>query len=231
MLGWKLASKDRNHRILRIERSLQIGRGVNEVFRAWADLPSLPQKVDFIESVELLGDRSHWIANIGGRRMEWDARITQEMPNEALGWKSLTGPKHTGRIDFSPIGNDTLVHVTMNYCPPGQMTGMFAPLQRTIEYYIEEAFRGFKSALEGKGRADGGVANVNTSPTMQRSMSPTPSQMGRDVSGTPAMNEEQRATGTFGHVSESDASRHTQTSHFGSPESTVDYTRPPEAKS
>lgn len=230
MLGWRLVGKDRQ-RILRIERSLQIGRGVDEVFRAWADLPSLPQRVDFIESVELRGDHSHWVANIGGRRMEWDAKITQALPNEALGWKSLNGPKHTGRIDFSPIGSDTLVHVTMNYCPPGQMTGMFAPLQRTIEYYIEEAFRGFKSALEGKGRANGGGDNVNTSPTMQRTMSPTPSQMGRDVSGTPVMKQEQRATGTFGHASEPELSRHTQTSRYGNPESSVDYTRPPESKS
>jgi hypothetical protein len=67
---------------------------------------------------------------------------------------------------------------------------------------------------------------------MQRSMSPTPGQIGKDVSGTPAMNEEQRATGTFGHVSESDLNRHTQTSRFGgNPESAVDYTRPPDAKS
>lgn len=230
VLGWKLIGKARHGRILRVERSLQIGRPVDEVFRAWSDLESLPQRVDFLESVEARGNRSHWIANVGGRRVEWDAEITQRLPNEALGWKSVKGPKHTGRIDFSPIGNDTLVHVTMNYCPPGQMAGMFAPLQRTIEHYIEEAFRGFKFTLEGKGRED--AQSVNTSPTMQRSMSPTPGQMGRDVSGTPAMNEEQRATGTFGHVSESDLGRHTQTSRFGgSPESAVDYTRPPDAKS
>ena len=231
MLGWKMVSGKGNRRVLRVERSLQIGRGVDEVFRAWADLESLPKRVDFIESVERRGDRSHWVANLGGKRLEWDAEMTQDLPNQALGWKSLSGPKHTGRIDFAPIGSDTLVHVTMNYCPPGQMTGMFAPIQRTIEYYIEEAFRGFKFALEGKGREDGGTHNINTSQTMQRSMSPTPSQMGRDVTGTPAINEEQRATGTFGNVSESDRTRHTQSSRFGGPESAVEYTRPPEAKS
>jgi uncharacterized membrane protein len=226
VLGWKVVSGKGQRRVLRIERSLQIGRGVDEVFRAWSNLESLPEHVDFIESVERRGNHSHWVANLGGRRVEWDAEITQDLPNEALGWKSLSGPKHTGRIDFAPIGSDTLVHVTMNYCPPGQMAGMFAPLQRSIEYYIEEAFRGFKFALEGKGREDGGAHNINTSQTMQRSMSPTPSPMGRDV--TP---DEQRATGTFGHASESDPNRRTQSSRFGAPETTVDYTRPPEAKS
>jgi uncharacterized membrane protein len=231
ILGWKLVGKARDGRVLRFERSLQIGRGVEEVFRAWSDLESLPQHVNFIDSVERHGDLSHWVANVGGRRVEWDAEITQYLPNEALGWKSVNGPKHTGRIDFSPIGGDTLVHVTMNYCPPGQLANMFAPIQRTVENYIEEAFRGFKFALEGKGREDGSPQNVNTSPTMQRSMSPTPSQMGSDVTGTPAMNQEQRATGTFGHASESDLNRHTQSSRFGGPETTVEYTRPPKAKS
>jgi len=230
VLGWKLAGRARAGRILRIERSLQIGRGVDEVFRAWSDLESLPQRVDFIESVERRGNRSHWVMNVGGRRMEWDAEITQDLPNQALGWKSLSGPKHTGRIDFSPIGGDTLVHVTMNYCPPGQMAGMFAPAQRAIEDYIEEAFRSFKSTLEGKGREDGGSQNVNTSPTMQRSMSPTPAQMGKDVTGTSALNEEKRSTGTYGQVSEPDLGRHTQNSRYGGPE-TVEYTRPPDAKS
>ena len=227
VLGWKLIGRARNGRILRFERSLQIGRPVDEVFRAWSDLESLAERASFIQSVEQHGDLSHWVANIGGRRVEWDAEITQRLPNQALGWKSVNGPKHTGRIDFSQIGNDTLVHVTMNYCPPGQMAHMFAPVQRAIESYIEEAFRGFKFTLEGKGREDGSAQNVNTSPTMQRSMSPA--QMGRDVSGTPAMNEQQRATGTYGQVTDNDANR--QTSRFGGGPDTVDYTRPPEAKS
>ena len=226
VLGWKLIGRARNGRVLRFERSIQIGRPSNEVFRAWSDLEALPDRVNFISSVERHGNLTHWVANVGGKRLEWDAEITQNLPNEALGWKSVNGPKHTGRIDFSPIGNDTLVHVTMNYCPPGQMAHMFAPLQRAIESYIEEAFRGFKFTLEGKGREDGGQ-NVNTSPTMQRSMSPT--QMGRDVTGTSAINQEQRATGTYGQTTDSDVNR--QTSRFGSGPDTVEYTRPPEAKS
>lgn len=230
VLGWKMIGRARQGRILRFERSLQIGRPLEEVFRAWSDLESLPERVEFIQSVEQHGNLTHWVANIGGRRIEWDAEITQNLANQALGWKSVNGPKHTGRIDFSRIGNDTLVHVAMNYCPPGQMAHMFAPLQRAIESYIEEAFRGFKFALEGKGREDG-AQNVNTSPTMQRSMSPTPTQMGRDVTGTPAMNQEQRATGTYGQPTDTDANRHTQTSRFGGAPESVEYTRPPEAKS
>jgi uncharacterized membrane protein len=230
VLTWKLTRGGSDRRILRIERSLQIGRGVDDVFRAWSELESLPQRVDFIESVERRGNRSHWVLNLDGRRVAWDAEITQDLHNQALGWKSLSGPKHTGRIDFSPIGGDTLVHISMNYCPPGQMTGMFAPAQRAIENYIEEALRGFKFALEGKGRESAGSQNINTSPTMQRSMSPTAAQLGKDVTGTSAMNEQERGTGTYGQVSESDLSRHTQTSRYGGPE-TVEHTRPPDAKS
>src|ERR1051325_8182208 len=87
VIGWKMFGGTRNRRVLRVERSLQIGRGVDEVFLAWADLESLPQRVNFIESVERRGNRSHWVANLGGRRIEWDAEMTQDLPNEALGWK------------------------------------------------------------------------------------------------------------------------------------------------
>jgi uncharacterized membrane protein len=215
LIAWKLVGRVRNGRILRFEKSVQIGRPVGEVYEAWTRLDQLPRFVDFIESVEPRGERSHWTVNIGGRRIEWDAEITQRMPNQAIGWKSLNGPKHTGRVDFSPLGSDTLIHVTMNYCPPAQLGRLFSPLTNPIEHYIDEAFRGFKAALEGKGQ--------DTASSGRLPMS--------GVTGMPAANQ-QRATGTYGQtMQQSDLDRHTQTGRFGGPESAVEYTRPPEAKS
>src|SRR5437899_2760056 len=99
LLAWKGLSRVRAGRVVRFEKSLQVGRSPEQVFSAWANLASLPRYVDFIESVERRGNYTHWALNLAGRRVEWDAEITQEIPNEAMGWKSVSGPKHTGRID------------------------------------------------------------------------------------------------------------------------------------
>ncbi len=214
LAAWRLAGHMRNGRVLRLEKSLQIGQPVSEVFETWARLEQLPQFIDFIESIEVHGKRSHWAVNLAGRHIEWDAEITQHIPEQAIGWKSVSGPKHTGRVDFSPLGHDTLLHVTMNYCPPAQMARLFAPLTNPIEHYIDEAFRKFKAALEGKGQDTASSGRLPIS----------------GVTGAPA--HQQRATGTYGQtMQESDLDLHTQTGRFGGPESAVEYTRPPEAKS
>jgi len=65
---------------------------------------------------------------------------------QAIGWKSVRGPKHTGRVSFAPVGDDTLLNVTMNYAPPlGIFSRAIAPLSEHLEDYIDQALRDFKA--------------------------------------------------------------------------------------
>jgi uncharacterized membrane protein len=149
LAGFNLLARLRHNRIVRLEKSLQIGRPVDEVFRAWVDLERLPQLSPAIQQITRHGDRSHWRVVIDGQTYEWDAMIEQFIPNQSVGWKSLSGPKHTGRISFSPIGHDTLVHVTMNYAPPMRLFSPFFPaLSEHLENRIERVLRDFKASIE-----------------------------------------------------------------------------------
>jgi uncharacterized membrane protein len=139
--------------VVRLEKSVQIGAPVDVVFRAWADLEHLPARIRLLEEVRLRGTRSHWKARINGRSFEWDAKLTQNIRNQALAWKSIGGPKHTGRINFSPLGRDTEVHVVMNYAPPGgELAGDLLGHTASLEDHLGQALREFKAALEGKGQ-------------------------------------------------------------------------------
>ena len=204
----KSIGRQEYRKILRLEKSIQIGRPVEEVFRAWNDLERLPDHLSMIEQVHVRGDRSHWRGSMAGRPVEWDAEITQHIPNQAVGWKSLSGPKPTGRVDFSRLGNDALVHVVINYQPKGGILARgLAETFGPLEGYVEQALRDFKSSLEGKGQED--------------KMAP-----GRAA-------EQYKATGTYGDTGNPGM----QTSRYGgeTPSSDlnnpVDYTRPPKAGS
>ncbi len=204
----------RNPRIVRLEKSLQIGRPVSEVFQRWADLDRLPEWSACVEEVFSSGDCSHWVVKLDGRTLEWDAKIEQFIPNQAIGWKSVNGPKHTGRITFAPIGNDTLVQITMNYAPPSRLLSPFAAnLSGFMERYIEQVMRDFKASLEGKG---------------QEGMSPaTRASSERIGPGTSiSQNQPIRATGTYG----SDSAATESGEKFGTRASPVEYTSPPEMK-
>lgn len=153
ILAWKSASSAHSSRVLRLEKSIQIGRPVGDVFRVWSDFSHLARFSDLIQSVRNYGNRSHWVVTIDGKNYEWDAELEQVISNQAIGWKSLSGPKHTGRINFSPIANDTLVHVVMNYAPPlGRLSQALSPVSEYLEDVIERVLRDFKAGIEAQSR-------------------------------------------------------------------------------
>lgn len=207
-----------NKRVIRLEKSLQIGRPLEEVFQAWVALEQLPTMTDLIREVRRDGDRSHWKAQVDGRSLEWDAEIEQFLVNQAIGWKSLNGPKHTGRITFSPLGDDTLLQVTMNYAPPLRIfRPMLQPVEKEIQACMEKVLRDFKAAMEGKGQ-EGRRPPVRSS---SETLGP----------GTGMTGDVNRATGTFGApVNAGSTSTQGSEARVGGT-SPVDYTRPPEAKS
>jgi uncharacterized membrane protein len=149
-------SSGTHSRILRLEKSINIGKPVHAVFEAWSNFERLPQFIDFVEKVERFGSRSRWWVNMDGKQFQWEAEITQVAANQSIGWKSLSGPKHTGRISFAPLRDQTLVHVTMNYAPPMGELGSMLPIDRHLENWIERALRAFKAAMEGS--EDRGIA-------------------------------------------------------------------------
>ena len=201
----------RNARIVRFEKSIQIGRPVQEVFQRWSTLDRLPEWSECVEEVFSSGDCSHWVVKIDGRNVEWDAKIEQMIPNQAIGWKSTSGPKHTGRITFAPIGSDTLVQITMNYAPPSRVFSPFAAnLSGFMERYIEQVLRDFKASLEGKGQEGVKPATRGSS----ERLGPAAAGWNQEVN---------RATGTIG-------GKGTPKEPSGSRTNPVEFTSPPEAK-
>jgi uncharacterized membrane protein len=195
-------------RILRLEKSMQIARPPAEVFDVWSDFEELAKYTDALESVRSAGHRSHWRANVRGVPVQWDAELTQLIPNQAIGWKSVSGPKHSGRVTFSPLANDTLVHVQMNYMPPARiLRRALSPFGGDIEGYIEQGLRDVKAGLEKK-------------PVQRQPVSPEQERQHQDALG--------RATGTYGPGPELIAEQ--QNPKFGAPSTPVEYTAPPDAK-
>jgi len=166
VLAFRRAGLDAERGIIRLEKSINIGRPVHEVFAAWMNLERLAHSISFVDSVLRFGERSRWRLNIDGREFVWDAQLTQVIPNESLGWKSVSGPHHTGRVSFAPLGDQTVVHVVMNYQP--SMLGAMLPLEGHLEHWIDRGLREFKSSLESERPARTGTSNepVTRSPSL-----------------------------------------------------------------
>jgi uncharacterized membrane protein len=69
---------------------------------------------------------SHWVARgPAGTRVEWDARIINEIDNKVIGWQSLDGSmiSTAGSVNFSESVLGTTVRVHFQYDPPGGRIG------------------------------------------------------------------------------------------------------------
>lgn len=139
---------------VRIDESVTIQKPAAELFRFWRNLENLGRFMDHLQEVHTQGDRSHWVAcGPMGTRVEWDAEIITERPNELIGWRSLPGSEidTAGSVHFRELpGRGTEVRVELKYDPPaGKMGHMLARLfGRSPQEQIREDLRRFKQYME-----------------------------------------------------------------------------------
>jgi uncharacterized membrane protein len=139
-----------------VEQSVTINRAADELYQYWRDFENLPRFMRYLVSVQRVDSlRSHWTARApGGRTVEWDAAIINEIPNELIGWRTLHGADviSAGSVRFKSAGQGrgTEVHVHLQYDPPGGKIGAAIAwmLGHEPNQTIREDLRRFKSLME-----------------------------------------------------------------------------------
>lgn len=112
-----------------VKKSIVIDKTPEELYQFWHNFENLPTFMKHLESVSATGDgRSHWVAKApAGSSVEWDAEVTEDRPNELIAWRSLEGADvdNSGSVRFesAPGNRGTIVHVDIEYNPPGGVIG------------------------------------------------------------------------------------------------------------
>jgi uncharacterized membrane protein len=104
-----------------IDTALQVEVPVSKAYNQWTQFEEFPQFMEGVDEVQQLDDaRLHWVASIGGKRAEWDARIIEQHADKQVTWASEDGKTTRGTVSFEPLGADrTLVRLSMSYRPEG----------------------------------------------------------------------------------------------------------------
>jgi uncharacterized membrane protein len=113
---------------VRIEQAVTIARPRDELFQFWRQFDNLPRFMDNLEAVTVLDPRrSHWVVKGPlGTRVEWDAEIDYEVPDELISWRSLPGSQveQIGSVQFTPAhGGGTEVRTVLRYRTPAGLVG------------------------------------------------------------------------------------------------------------
>lgn len=124
----RLLGIDGGRRAVDIQKTINIAAPVEHVFALWANYEYFPYFMSYVREVhDLGGDRSHWVVTgPAGVPVEWDAVLTEYIPNEVIAWKSEpnSAVQHAGIIRFEPTAeNHTRVHIRLSYNLPAGAAG------------------------------------------------------------------------------------------------------------
>jgi uncharacterized membrane protein len=155
-LGGRYTGQKREGMMETIEKSIDINVPARTAYNQWTQFEEFPRFMEGVESVKQLDDtRLHWVANIGGERKEWQARITEQVPDHHIAWRSEGGEFSSGVVSFQPLdGNKTRVTVRLSYEPKGateKIGDMLGMVSRRVEGDLER----FKNFIESRGHETG----------------------------------------------------------------------------
>jgi uncharacterized membrane protein len=129
---------------------------VRTAYNQWTQFEEFPRFMENVESVKQLDDTSlKWVAEIGGKRKEWRARITEQTPDQRVAWTNTDGARNAGVVTFHRLDDDTTrVTVQMDVEPEGPVESAgtaLGLLQRSVKGDLER----FKKFIEGRGQETG----------------------------------------------------------------------------
>src|SRR5919109_1860383 len=139
-----------------ITKSIDVNVPVKTAYNQWTQFEEFPKFMEGVEEVRQLDDKHlHWVANIGGKRKEWRARITEQIPDQRIAWRSEDGAKNAGVVTFHRIDdNKTRVTVQMDYDPEG-ITEEAGDAVGLVSRRVQGDLERFKEFIEKRGHETG----------------------------------------------------------------------------
>jgi uncharacterized membrane protein len=140
-------------RRLPIMQSVDVAAPVDTVYNQWTQFEDNNVFFHRVEGVEQKSDATvTWRENIWGLRREWNAKITEQVPNERIAWKSHVG---NGVITFHKLAPKlTRVEVVFDWQPTG-LVEKFASGLRFHKRAAKADLKRFKAFVETRGEETG----------------------------------------------------------------------------
>jgi uncharacterized membrane protein len=140
----------------RIQKSIDVDCPLQTVYNQWTQFEEFPQFMEGVKHVQQLDDkRLHWDVEIAGTLKEWNARITEQIPDQRIAWESEAGENTSGVLSFQANGpGRTRIDVDLCYEPQGFVESVgdsIGVVSRRVENDLER----FKEFIEKRRRETG----------------------------------------------------------------------------
>ncbi|MDB5815221.1 MAG: hypothetical protein JWN23_2338 [Rhodocyclales bacterium] len=137
----------------KIEKSIAVDVPVRTAYNQMTQFEKFPEFMAHVREVRQLDDSHvHWRAEVGGKELEWDAEITEQVPDQRIAWRSTQGARNNGEVTFTPLGDDrTEISYVLDLASAGGNQGGKGGSE-DIAARTEQDLQSFKRFIENRGQ-------------------------------------------------------------------------------
>jgi uncharacterized membrane protein len=138
------------------EEAIEVNVPVTTAYNQWTQFEEFPRFMEGVEQVQQLDQTHlHWRAKVAGRETEWDAEITEQVPDMRIAWCSTRGARNAGVVTFHRLDDSrTRVMLQLEYETEGAAEGIGDALG-FVKSRVKDDLRNFKEFIESSGRETG----------------------------------------------------------------------------
>jgi uncharacterized membrane protein len=140
----------------KMEKDIVVDVPVKVAYDQWTQFESFPEFMEGVKEVVQLDEkRLRWMAEIAGKDQEWEAEITDQVPDRHIAWRSVTGAPNAGSVTFLPAGEGkTKVSLGLMY-EPRDAAEKIGDVLGFLERQVSGDLERFKRFVESRGAPTG----------------------------------------------------------------------------
>jgi uncharacterized membrane protein len=139
-----------------VTESIEVNVPLRTAYNQFTQFEEFPQFMSSVQEVRQLDNTHlHWRAEVAGKTKEWDAEITEQIPDKRIAWRSTGGVRNGGVVTFHKLSDDaTRITLQMQYEPEGVVENI-GDSMGVVRMQTRGNLEKFKEMLEMRGRETG----------------------------------------------------------------------------
>lgn len=115
----------------KVNDTIDVNAPIRRVYTLWTQFKYFPTFMHGVERIEQRSETDlYWKVKVGGVERDFDAVVTEQVPDERVAWRSIDGETHAGVVFFHQLSPDrTRVTVELDWKPQGFVEHAGAALQ------------------------------------------------------------------------------------------------------
>jgi uncharacterized membrane protein len=129
---------------------------VRTAYDQWTQFETFPKFMEGVKSVRQLDDTTlEWVADIAGREKRWEAKITEQEPDQRIAWTATEGAHNAGVVTFHRLGEgQSRVTLQLDVDPEGPIENVGDALG-LVKGRVKGDMERFKTFIEQRGSETG----------------------------------------------------------------------------